>query len=117
MKSYILLENITFYAYHGVFEQETIVGNEYTVNLKIGIDLQKACCSDNIHDTISYADVYEDVKNEMKIPSRLLENAANRIIQRLKNKYPQIESIEIKLSKRNPPIGGQLESASVILID
>lgn len=117
MKSFILLENLVFYANHGVFPQETIVGNVFTVDLKIEINLEKPCISDDLNDTISYADVYEDVKNEMMVPSKLLEHAAFRIIRRLKDKYTEIDVVEIKLSKRNPPIGGQSDSASVIIID
>lgn len=117
MKSYILLENVTFYANHGVFPQETKVGNVYIINLKLTLNLEDACLSDNLEDTISYADVYEDVKNEINISSKLLEHAAFRIIRRLKDKYNRIESVEIKISKRNPPLGGQLDFASVVLID
>jgi len=117
VKSYILLENLTFYAHHGVFGQETVVGNVFMVNLKIEIDLRKSCESDNLEDTVSYADIYEDVKSEILIPSKLLEHAAFRVIRRLKDKYPLIETVEIRLSKRNPPIGGQLDYASVVLID
>lgn len=117
MKSYILLENLVFYANHGVFPQETVVGNVFYVDLKLYIDMEKAAKSDDLNDTVSYADIYNDVKNEMMIPSKLLEHAAYRIISRLKGKYGAIESVEIKLSKRNPPIGGQMDCASVVLID
>jgi dihydroneopterin aldolase len=117
MKSYIILENIVFYAYHGVLLQERVVGNEFVVNLKIGVDLMKAAQSDSPDDTINYADVYEEVKKQMEIPSKLLETAAYRIIQSLKQKYALIESIEIKLSKRNPPMGAQIDSASIVIID
>jgi dihydroneopterin aldolase len=117
MKSYILLENVVFYAYHGVLPQETKVGNEYIVNLRIGINLSKAAYSDRLEDTVSYADIYADMKKEMEIPSRLLENVAYRIIRRLKEKYKSIESIEIKLAKRNPPMGAKLDCAAVVLID
>ncbi|MFV0417358.1 MAG: dihydroneopterin aldolase [Dysgonomonas sp.] len=117
MKSFILLENLVFYANHGVFPQENVVGNVFTVDLKIELNLEKSCQSDDLSDTVSYADIYEDVKSEMKVPSKLLEHAAFRIISRLKNKYPLIDMVEIKLSKRNPPIGGQSDSASVVLIN
>ncbi len=117
VKSYILLENVTIYANHGVFEQETKVGNIFVINLKIEVDLLKSCESDDLTDTVSYADVFEIVKNEMKTPSKLLEHAAYRIIKRLKDKYAQINTIELKLSKRNPPLGGQVDYASVLLID
>lgn len=117
MKSYILLDNLIFYAHHGVFAQETAVGNVFVVNLKITLDLEKSCLSDDLNDTVSYAELYEDVKKEIMIPSKLLEHAAFRIIRRLKDKYSLIDTVEIKLSKRNPPLGGQLDSASVVLID
>lgn len=117
MKSYILLENIVLFANHGVFEQETKVGNVFVVNLKMEIDLEKASFSDELGDTISYADVYDAVKDEMKIPSKLLEHAAGRIIRRLKSMYSDITMIELKLSKRNPPVGGQVDFASVVIID
>lgn len=106
-----------FYAKHGVYSQETVVGNVFIVNLKIEVDLTRSCLSDDLSDTISYADVYEVVKREMLIPSKLIEHVAYRIIQSLKNKYKEIEKVEIKLSKRNPPMGGQVECASVVLID
>lgn len=73
--------------------------------------------TDDIKDTISYADVYESIKEEMKKPSKLIEHAAFRILSRLKNEYPLIEGIELKLSKRNPPMGAQIDYASVILIE
>lgn len=117
MKSYILLENITFFANHGVFPQEKIVGNVFVVSLKMKVDISKSCLSDELDDTISYAAVYEDVKIEVDKPSKLLEHVAYRIIRSLKHKYSGIEEIEIKLSKRNPPVGGQIDYASVILID
>lgn len=117
MKSFILLENLVFYAYHGVLPQETSVGNEYVVNLKIGLDLSKAGMTDNLADSISYADIYEDVKKEMSVPSRLIEHVAYRIVNKLKEKYNLIETLELKLSKRNPPMGAQLDCASIVLID
>lgn len=117
MKSFILLENLVFYAYHGVLPQETSVGNEYVVNLKIGLDLSKAGMTDSLADSVSYADIYEDVKKEMSVPSRLIEHVAYRIVNKLKAKYNLIETLELKLSKRNPPMGAQLDCASIVLID
>lgn len=117
MKSYILLENILLYAYHGVLPQENRVGNEYVINLKLKIDLSHAGATDELTDTVSYAEIYEDVKAEMNIPSKLLEHVAYRIVKRLKDKYIQIEGVELKLSKRNPPMGAQIDCASVLLVD
>lgn len=117
MESYILLENIALYAHHGVFEQEKQVGNIFIINVKIKLDLTKSSLTDELEDTVSYADVYEVIKEEMAIPSKLLEHVAGRIVRRLKKDFHPIEKVELKLSKRNPPIGGQVDVASVVLID
>lgn len=117
MKSYILLENLVFYANHGVLPQETAVGNTYVINLKIALDMTEACRTDNLDATINYAEIYELIKKEMKIPSKLIEHAAKRIIDRLISTYSKIDGIELKLSKRNPPIGAQMDYASVVLVE
>lgn len=117
METYILLENVRLYAYHGVGEQERIVGNHFLINLKIKIDIASAVQSDSLEDTISYADVFEIVKREMAIPSKLLEHAAGRIVSALRKEYPDIERIELKLSKNNPPMGADMDYASVLIID
>lgn len=117
METYILLENLRLYAYHGVGEQERIVGNHYLINLKVKVDITSAVKSDNLTDTISYADVFEIVKKEMAISSQLLEHVAGRIVSALRKEYSQIEDIEIKISKNNPPMGADLDFASILLID
>lgn len=112
---YLLLNNMVFFAFHGVTEQETKVGNTFIIDLKIGGDFSKACKSDKIEDAINYASVYDEVKIIMTEPCKLLEHLAHKICTQLKQSFKQIEVIEIKLSKINPPIFGQVESASVIL--
>lgn len=113
MNSYIFLDNIRYFAHHGVGEQETLVGNEFTVSLRLQVDIRRASETDDVADTVSYADVYEAVKAEMSIPSKLLEHAARRIIDRLFHDFPQIEEITLRLAKRNPPMGADIEVAGV----
>lgn len=113
MNSYIFLDRICFFAHHGVGEQETLVGNEFTVSLRLKVDIEHAMQTDDVMDTVSYADVYEAVKAEMIIPSKLLEHVCGRIVSRLFREFPQIENIELRLSKRNPPMGADIEAAGV----
>ena len=113
MTSYILLENIRFFAYHGVAPQETTVGNEFVVSLRLKTDIARAMESDDVADTVNYAEIHQAVKEEMDIPSKLLEHVAGRIVRRLFNDFPTIESIDLKLSKRNPPMGADIETAGV----
>lgn len=113
MKSYIFLDRICFFAHHGVGEQETLAGNEFTVSLRLQVNIAHAIQTDDVADTVSYADVYEAVKAEMKIPSKLLEHVGGRIVKRLFGDFPPIEDIELKLSKRNPPMGADIEAAGI----
>lgn len=112
---YILLKDLRFQARHGVGAQETLVGNEFTVNLRLRTDLTKAVRTDDVADTLSYADVFEAVRDEMSRPSQLLEHVAGRIARRLFQDFPVLDAIELKLMKRNPPMGADIDSAGVEL--
>ena len=113
--SYILLKDICCFAYHGVAPQENIIGNEYLINLRLKVDISQAIQTDDISDTVSYADIHEAVKAEMSVSSRLLEHVCGRIAQRLHAEFPAIEEIELRLSKRNPQMGADIDSAGVEL--
>ena len=111
----IELEGMHFYAWHGHFEVEQVVGNQFLVNVKIEADVSKAAETDDLEDAINYQAVYGVIKEQMQIKSRLLENVAKRILDALYLKFPAIETAEIKISKLNPPMGGKLEKASITL--
>lgn len=117
MKSYILLENVRFFATHGVYEHENIEGNTFIVNIKIEKDISDAMATDDLDTTLNYGRVYEIIESEMKIQSKLLEHVAGRIIKSLRSEFISIGSIELKISKKNPPIEGEVEQASIIVID
>lgn len=106
---------MNFYAYHGVMPQEAKVGNRFVVTLTLTASLEKAVASDELEDTINYAEVYAVVKEQMEIPSKLIEHAAGRILYALKERFPQLAAVELKLSKLNPPFGGDIYSASILL--
>ena len=80
---YIHLQGIKLYAYHGVDPQETAVGAYFTIDLKLKTDFSRAAYTDELTGTVSYADIFQSVKDEMRIPSRLLEHVAQRIVQRI----------------------------------
>lgn len=111
--SYILLENVKFYAFHGVLPQERKVGNDYQVSLRIGYDISRAMVSDEVNDTLNYAEVYQLLSQEMSVPSALLERVAGRIGDRLFRKFPAIQSIDLTIIKVNPPMGADSEGAGV----
>lgn len=113
--SYIYLKEIRCYAYHGVAPQENLIGNEYVIDLKLKVDISRASQTDDVEDTVSYADVHELVKTEMAISSKLLEHVSGRIATKLFEVFPTIEEIKLRLSKRNPPMGADIDAAGIEL--
>lgn len=112
----IELEKMEFFSYHGCYEQEQIVGNYFLVDLRFNCDLNSAMKSDDLHDTVSYLEVYQLVKNEMAKKSKLLEHVAGRIIDRLYATYPErISNVTVKIRKMNPPLGGKVDNVSVTI--
>lgn len=114
-KSFIYLEDLRFHAYHGVMPQEHLAGNDYSVDLRIGYDISKAMISDDVADTLNYAEAYRIVDQEMGVPSQLLERVAYRICDRLMRKYTSIDSVDIKITKLNPPFGADCKGAGIEL--
>jgi len=113
--SKIYLEDIKIYAYHGVLPEENIVGTYYIVNTEIHTDLWDAAASDDLKDTVSYADINEIIHAEMKIPSKLLEHVAGRIISKINEKFNQISYIKLRITKTSPPMKGEMKGASIEL--
>ena len=110
---YIRLEGLKIYAYHGVLPQENLVGAYYYIDLKLKTDFTHAAETDELEGTVSYADIFAVVKEEMAITSKLLEHVCQRIASRIFNNFPTIEAIEIRLSKENPPMGASAKSIGV----
>lgn len=111
----IQLENMEFYAYHGHFKEEQIVGNKFLVSLSIETDLKKAAKTDNLNDTLNYHKAYQVVKEEMSHKSYLLENIASRILDSLYRNFTGIIIATVKISKINPPVGGKMDCVSITL--
>ncbi len=113
----IFIENMEFYAYHGCFEEEQVIGNSFLVNIKFETDTKAAEYSDHLEDTVNYQSVYQVIAKEMQQKSKLLEHLARRIIDAVKKAFPQILWVEVKVSKMNPPLGGKMSCVSVELRD
>jgi dihydroneopterin aldolase len=111
----IVLEGLEFYAYHGCFKEEQVIGTWFNIDVVLWGDFQKSAQTDDIHDTVNYLSVYRSIKAEMEQPSKLLEAVAQRILDTILTNYSLVEKVEIKLSKLNPPLGGKIKSVSVVM--
>ncbi len=112
---FILLENIKVFANHGYFEEEKKMGNRFEVNLKLGLDLKKAGDTDKLSDTFNYKEANDIILEEMDKPSDLLENVAKRILKQLLASNEMIEYAQVKVSKLNPPLTGNIKAVSIVM--
>ncbi len=111
----IALEGLKFHGYHGVHEIERTTGNSFEIDLELEVDFEKAATKDDIRLAVDYEDVYNVVQNELEGSSYLLEHLAQKILNALYNRYDHLQKVSVKVSKLNPPLGGECSRASVKL--
>jgi 7,8-dihydroneopterin aldolase/epimerase/oxygenase len=109
----ISLEGLEFHAYHGVYPHERDSGNWFEVDIEVEADFTKGAKTDELAGTVNYETLFEIVKAEMEIPSKLLETVAAKIVDRVLAELIAVQSIEVKIAKLNPPIGGKCKRASI----
>lgn len=110
-----MLEEMEFFAYHGCFDEEKVIGNQFIVNLEIETDTATSEKSDDLLETINYQEVYDVIGEVMNQSCNLLEHLTSKILDVLMDKFPAIEYAKLKISKINPPMGGRMRSVSVEL--
>lgn len=112
-EGYIFLRGLRFHAFHGVMPQERQVGGDFILDIRVGYPLEQAMTSDEVQDTLNYASLYELVAQEMGQPSKLLEHVAGRIVRAIEKNFPLVSSIDLTLTKQNPPMGADCQGAGV----
>ncbi|QNL51535.1 dihydroneopterin aldolase [Olivibacter sp. SDN3] len=113
-KQKIALTNARFFAFHGYYPEEQILGNEFFVDISCTLtDFIKT--DDTLTDTLNYESLYKVAKDEMAVPKKLLETVVGNILQRIQRDFPAIDEIDVTLKKNNPPFGGDITQATVSL--
>ena len=109
----VSLEGMEFYARHGYYEEERVIGNKYSVDITLDLDFSGAVEDDKLEGTVNYEKVYEIVQEVMSIDANLLEHLAGKMIKALRNNFPEVTNAAVKISKYNPPIKGLCKRAVV----
>ena len=112
----IQVNNIKLYAFHGCLEEEARIGSDYRVDITVKADLKQSAKSDDLQDTVDYVLLNQIVKEEMAIRAKLLEKVADRILNRIFNESSLVTDAEVAVSKLNPPIGGNVEKVTILLL-
>lgn len=112
----IALEGMHFFAYHGYYEEEQKMGGDFIIDVYVTTNTALAAQKDDLEGTINYETIYFICKTEMKKTSKMIENVAQRIIDRLHFILgDRTQNIKVRLTKLNPPLGGKVKSASIEL--
>jgi 7,8-dihydroneopterin aldolase/epimerase/oxygenase len=113
MTGKVALEGLEFHAFHGVYPHERNSGNWFEVDISVETDFTEGATKDELAGTVNYETLFQIVKNEMEVPSRLLETVVEKIVITVMKELPAVAEVQVKLSKINPPIGGKCRKASV----
>lgn len=93
----IALLNLRFYAYHGFYPEEQLLGGEFFVDLKV--DTVKKAEDDSLDTTVNYEQLYKIIDNKMSIPVKLLETLGQNILDDVTNEFLDISQAEIRIRK------------------
>lgn len=115
-KDILSLEGMHFFAYHGFYEAERIIGGEFEVDVSIEIHAEHAAEDDALERTVNYESIYQIVQEEMSVPRKLIETLAYSILHRLKVLSAEGE-IRVKIRKLSPPLAGQVGASAFEVIE
>jgi len=111
--SIIAVEGMRFYAHHGYYAKERVLGSYYTIDVYVETNFDWAAESDELEGTVNYEIVYQICAEEMKIAAQLLEHLAHRILKRLIETLSKINHLKIRVAKIAPPLAGPVERTYV----
>ena len=112
----VSVDRLRLYARHGVSDQERRVGNMFEVSIAVECPSAiEGASTDDLSQTISYADLVEIIRSEMTVPARPTEHAAWRIVRRVSARFPAVTAGSVTVSKLTPPCGAEMAAASVTI--
>jgi len=111
----IILRDLGFYGYHGVFDEEAKLGQRFFIDLELGIDLSRVARSDDLADGVSYAEIYQVVTTAFERRKKLLEAAAQNVVDAILEHFEQVNWVVIRLRKPEAPIAMVRGEAAVEL--
>ena len=117
MTDRIFISGLSLHAYHGVMPYEGKVGQTFTIDMVLDIDLSAATCSDKVADTVSYDKVVECATTAFsKQKFRLIEAAAGSVADAVLAAFPTVHSITVTIHKPHAPIAATFSDVGVTLV-
>ncbi|QBP42998.1 MULTISPECIES: dihydroneopterin aldolase [Paenisporosarcina] len=112
---YIHVNEMEFWGNHGVFAEETKLGQRFRVTLSLAVDLQEAGQTDDLEKTVNYAEAFFICQKIVETnPAKLVETVAERIATEILTKFKgRVKGCKVMVIKPDPPIPGHYRSIAV----
>lgn len=114
IKQKVSLEGVRFFAYHGFYPEEQILGTEFIIDVDTELEVYSSG-EDEISNTVNYENLFKIVSDEMKTPRKLLETVAHGILERIRHEYLAVKGIRVLIRKMHPPLGGDVKNSAIEL--
>jgi dihydroneopterin aldolase len=115
MTAVVLLEGMTFHAFHGVHPEERLIGTQFVVDIELTMKMPADGFRDELKNTIDYEEVYDLIASVMKESKYLIETLAEDILSEVFEKQPLAAKATVSVSKMHPPVGGACHKSKIIL--
>lgn len=113
----VKLANARFYAYHGVFPQEQIIGTSFLVDIDVFFDRElRLSAEEDLNRTVNYAELHAIAQAEMAQTRKLLETVSDSMLARVQSQFPFVAKIRVCITKQHPPFGGDIAQAQVEVV-
>ena len=117
MSDRIFIHGLSMHAYHGVMAYEAKVGQTFTLDLELEIDLSDAARSDKVADTVSYDKVAECAAHTFCAQRfRLIEAAAGRVADAILKEFARVRAVRVTIHKPHAPIAATFSDVGVTLV-
>ncbi len=111
----IELKGLKFFAYHGLYDYEKKNGGWFNIDVSFHCDASNAIENDSIEGTVNYEEIYKIVKEEMGVPSSLIEHVAGRIYKKITTNVIGVSQLSVTVYKPEAPLGGPLDHVSITI--
>ncbi len=102
-----------FFARHGYYQEEQILGNYFTVTIEATFDQQHPDLNDDLERTLNYEHLHQITGRQMKEVKQLLESVAQGIADEVMAQFPYINNLAVEVKKLNPPLKGRVAASGV----
>ncbi|GEP96798.1 dihydroneopterin aldolase [Chitinophaga cymbidii] len=109
----IALEGLQFYAYHGLYQEEQIIGNHFVLDIRVSIPEPED--PESLSESVNYEVLHAIARQVMQTPQPLLEKVVHDISVQIKSAFPAVRRSSVTLKKQAPPLGGDVACSVVSL--